>query len=630
MRSNNVVTRLRLTFFLIFLGTLISAFVGGYFLSVLADNEQNTITYSSSSLDYTLELEHRVADIATEVAKLNLVNSVDRIEKLKIFLLHETRSLRSYVDTHPVTKTIAPEKVERFKRLFSDMENSVSEVIPYKLDMAVSDAVIKQNIDDISRVRVAYNDLIEPLTHELFLSLDRLDLTTKNQTLEPLKQQIYSQHKLLEISHLMSMLLDNIESVSHESIQLNRFAVEARLKSNFRAIFQYFPDPSSEISPMIEKLYDLTFGESGTINIISSYVDSKASYRKAYGKMAGIVGSMDLNVGILADSTKNNIEDNSHHFNQVLQRTKLLSIVFALAVLSSILLVSYFVVERQVNRRIRRLTNAVTDIANGDTNRIVNVSGQDEIGTIATALEVFKGNARELHRSNSELEQFAYSASHDLKSPLSAIIYLAKWTLEDGEELSDDSRSKIEMLEKRALRLSQMQTDLLEYATAGKADDSIDSLDLDRMVTELADVLDPIDRFNIQAVTQEHNPLVQITPLRQIILNLINNAVKHHDRDHGEISVEMHLENERLVFSVSDDGPGIPTKYQDKIFELFEKLESRDSVEGSGLGLSLVKKLIHSNEGNISVVSDPDNKRGTTFTFDWPLASAKPTLKLVA
>lgn len=627
--ANHIVVRLRLTFLFIFMGILISAAAGGYLLSDLADNEQNTITYSNASLDYALGLEHHVTNISTAVAKLSLEDTEQGINKLKSFLLNETSVISLYIDTHPVTATIDKDEIDDFQSLLADLENSIELIAPYKVQMAIADATIKNNLDGIAKVRVTYNNLIEPFTHELFLSLDALDLTTENREFEPVRQQIYSQHKLIEITHLMSMLLDNIELLNPKFVQNNKAAVEAQLKSNFNATRQYFPEENSEITPMIDRLRGLTFGSMGLINSIASYRDNQSNFTAAYADTTDIVDKLSSGVHAIADSTKTNVENNSSYFNEILQRINFISLAFAFAVLAIILLVHHFVVERQVNRRIKRLTAAVTDIANGDTDRIVDVSGSDEIGTIAKALEVFKDNAKELHRSNHELEQFAYSASHDLKSPLSAIVYLAQWTLEDAEdELSEDSKDNLKLLVSRAERLSQLQTDLLEYSKAGKADSSIDKLDSDLMVTELAEILDPEQRFSISVSHPSEELLVKITPFRQVLLNLINNAVKHHDKPTGEIHIKMHVEYDRLVVSVTDDGPGIAVEFHDQIFELFEKLVSQDSVEGSGLGLSLVRKIVQTNGGSISVESNPDIKRGTTFTFDWPLVCAMPDQKI--
>jgi len=262
---------------------------------------------------------------------------------------------------------------------------------------------------------------------------------------------------------------------------------------------------------------------------------------------------------------------------------------------------------------------AVLDIANGDQDRDVDVSGKDEIGVMAGALEVFKDNAAELHRSNKELEQFAYAASHDLKSPLRAIESLAKWTLEDaGDDFPADAKSNLEKLLLRANRLSRLQSDLLNYSRAGQPDDNVSEVDFSRMIADLAEMLDPDHHFTVQLGRSPIGVTTQVVPLRQIILNLITNAMKHHDLDTGTIEINIDVVNNRLRISVSDDGPGIPIEYHERIFGLFEKLESHDKVEGSGLGLSLVKKMVERCRGSIAIQSAPSKQRGSTFTFDWP------------
>jgi len=100
--------------------------------------------------------------------------------------------------------------------------------------------------------------------------------------------------------------------------------------------------------------------------------------------------------------------------------------------------------------------------------------------------------------------------------------------------------------------------------------------------------------------------------------NLIGNAIKHHDKERGLIQIKITESDSRYYFEVEDDGPGIPEKYQKRIFKLFQTLKPRDQVEGSGLGLSLIKKIIHSLDGEINVISNPETQRGSRFVFDWP------------
>jgi len=281
-----------------------------------------------------------------------------------------------------------------------------------------------------------------------------------------------------------------------------------------------------------------------------------------------------------------------------------------------------FVVETQINKRMARLTKAVLAIAGGKTDYKVDVSGADELGSMATALEVFRLNAEELRRSNIELEKFAYVAAHDLRSPLRAIQDLAEWTLEDSENVfSADSRCNMDLLQSRIGRLNKLLSDLLEYSRAGKETEDVSEISMECIVNETAELLDPNGNYGIRHLGPCDVVQTFSIPFRQIVLNLINNAIKHHDRKEGAVTVETYLDGDRIRCSVQDDGPGIPPEYHDRIFGLFQTLRPRDEVEGSGLGLAIIYKLLEHYGGSIQVQSDPDIGRGCKFTFDLPTNS---------
>ena len=105
-------------------------------------------------------------------------------------------------------------------------------------------------------------------------------------------------------------------------------------------------------------------------------------------------------------------------------------------------------------------------------------------------------------------------------------------------------------------------------------------------------------------------------PLETVLRNLINNAIKHHDRRDGHVQIAVQDLGEFFEFSISDDGPGIAPEYHERIFQLFQTLKPRDQVEGSGMGLAIVKKIVESRNGRITVTSEPG--QGATFTFTWP------------
>ncbi len=286
-------------------------------------------------------------------------------------------------------------------------------------------------------------------------------------------------------------------------------------------------------------------------------------------------------------------------------------------ILAGIYFINRNVIRRQISERFTKLTQDVVAISDGDYAREIRVSGRDEIGAIASALDVFKGQAGELQRSNAELEEFAYVAAHDLRSPLDAIQDLARWTLEDEREhLSESCIHNLELLIKRSLRLSALQSDLLTYAKVGEMDTAVETLDLADEVSKLADLLDPNSNYGISLKGNPGHVTTFGLPARQILLNLVTNAIKHHDKPNGQISI--HYEPSALGhrLTVEDDGPGIEPRFQKKIFELFKTLQSRDVVEGSGLGLALVSKLIERLNGRLSVHSDAPKTRGCKFIFE--------------
>jgi len=226
--------------------------------------------------------------------------------------------------------------------------------------------------------------------------------------------------------------------------------------------------------------------------------------------------------------------------------------------------------------------------------------------------------AAELKRSNQELDQFAYVASHDLKAPLRAIDNASRWLEEDlKDKLGDDDRENLALLRNRVRRMEKLLDDLLEYSRVGrttKLDEEI--VDARSLIEDVLVMLAPRETMNVTIADALSAIQVSNSPLQQIFQNLIGNAIKHHDRENGTIEIDGAETGQFFRFTVKDDGPGIPPEFQEKIFGMFQTLKPRDKVEGSGMGLALVKKILERFGGEISVESGPG--RGTAFIFTWP------------
>ncbi len=225
---------------------------------------------------------------------------------------------------------------------------------------------------------------------------------------------------------------------------------------------------------------------------------------------------------------------------------------------------------------------------------------------------------RDLEEANSELDQFAFVASHDLKAPLRGINQLAQWIEEDSEgALTETTYAHLSLMKSRISRLERLLNDLLAYSRVGRNEELPGSVNIGSLIDDVFHLLNHDNRFSLTIEAPDEDVITIATPLEQIIRNLIGNAMKHHDQKTGNIAITVSQSPQSLHFKVSDDGPGIPTEHQEKVFGLFHTLRPRDQVEGSGLGLSIIKKILERYHCTYQIQSD--GQRGLTFSFSWPI-----------
>lgn len=221
-----------------------------------------------------------------------------------------------------------------------------------------------------------------------------------------------------------------------------------------------------------------------------------------------------------------------------------------------------------------------------------------------------------LEKSNSDLEQFAYIASHDLKSPLNAIQQLARWIEEDCEKvLPIESKEHLSLMIGRSSRMIRLLDDLLNYSRVSRYEYKYEPLELKGLVSDQFSLIDKPEAFT--CISSNSYLLIPRVPFEIIIRNILSNAVKHHDKDKGIIEIKFNKTDKNQIITVSDDGPGIPPEMHNKVLEMFQTLKPRDDVEGSGMGLALAKRIINHYNGDLSIESD--GVRGTSFIISWPL-----------
>ncbi|MFB2922072.1 PAS domain-containing sensor histidine kinase [Aerosakkonema funiforme] len=238
----------------------------------------------------------------------------------------------------------------------------------------------------------------------------------------------------------------------------------------------------------------------------------------------------------------------------------------------------------------------------------------DELSRLSSVLA--KTNA-DLEKRNRELDQFGYIVSHDLKAPLRAIANLSQWLEEDLQDrLTDETRHQMNLLRGRVHRMEALIEGILEYSRVGRLKTAEEVVDVSILLQNIIESLAPPTAFTI--TVEPGMPILKTERLllEQVFANLIGNAIAHHDRPDGNIQISVLCQEDLYEFAVRDDGPGIAAEYHEKVFVIFQTLLPRDRVESTGIGLSLVKKIVEDKGGRISLESRQG--MGATFRFTWP------------
>ncbi|MFE3329414.1 CHASE3 domain-containing protein [Streptomyces sp. NPDC059176] len=305
-----------------------------------------------------------------------------------------------------------------------------------------------------------------------------------------------------------------------------------------------------------------------------------------------------------------------------------------------------------VGRPFTALREASQQVADGDFGRRIEVTGPADVRGVATAVEAMRvrviaaldasrareellerrtveldEQAVELRRSNAELEQFAYVASHDLQEPLRKVASFCQ-LLEKryGDQLDDRAKQYIDFAVDGAKRMQVLINDLLTYSRVGRVNDAREAVELDGVVDgALANLGTAIEEARASVERPGLLPAVTGDPtlLGMLWQNLLGNAVKFRAPDRNpviRIAVERDGSGEEPTwhYSVTDNGIGIPGEFSEKVFVIFQRLHGRDAYGGTGIGLALCKKIVEHHGGRIWI--DAAHTGGTRIHFTLPAA----------
>jgi PAS domain S-box-containing protein len=232
----------------------------------------------------------------------------------------------------------------------------------------------------------------------------------------------------------------------------------------------------------------------------------------------------------------------------------------------------------------------------------------------------------ELERTNAELEQFAYVASHDLKEPLRVIAgYLDLLQRRYAEQLDDAAKGFIRHAMEGTERMRDMINHILDYARLNRPSGPLSTVSAALLVRQAQENLRSLLEERHARVTLDPLPDIRTAPARmvQVFQNLIDNAVRYCDQDEPRVHIRAVRREQFWVFLIQDNGIGIPKELQSRVFLLFQRLHTREEREGSGIGLATCRKIIERFGGSLWI-EDSAPGRGSTFAFSVPLSGCTP------
>jgi signal transduction histidine kinase len=280
---------------------------------------------------------------------------------------------------------------------------------------------------------------------------------------------------------------------------------------------------------------------------------------------------------------------------------------------------------------INAIANTANQISEGDLGKRLEVTNSsNELNHLVAsfnrmaehliiAKEGLEKKVEQLDRSNEALDRFAYIVSHDLKAPLNAITSLAEFLKSDYEEkLDDEGKQILGMIEQKIVHMHELINGVLEYSRVSAGQCLVERIDINEIVQQVIENIAPSDHIKINTANKLPVLNIERIMILQIFQNLLSNAVKYMNKPSGNITVGSVLENDKIKFFVSDNGPGIPVKYFEKIFEIFNKTHQDSKADSTGVGLAIVKKIVEQKGGRIWVESEVG--KGSVFYFSLPKA----------
>lgn len=487
---------------------------------------------------------------------------------------------------------------------------------------------------------LAFSILILTLVAEIILN--QVISNRATQTYETIQSRINPVINVLNqykaVNKELSLLTSNRINGDNKTSNYNelRGIVEVELtyiQTELILLKENLPEKSENI-PLMESLISDTkkLISSATVfnNLLTHKKEFEANYEQARSiyvdEISRLNTAIDININYLNlnykrvfDAYNSELSNNLKSVSKIILITGILGIVLAIIITIQI---TY-----SISDPIYKLKKAALKMSKGNLNERIFIKGNNELADLGNSFNNMSAalkksfNEQEMQIEkiksvNKELEQFVYVASHDLQEPLRTMTSYINLISEIYiEQLDGNALKYMNHVEDASLRMKNLIKDLLDYSKIGK-EKEVKNVDLNKITTEILLDFELIIKDNNATVKVAELPMIKglEIELKQLFQNLISNGLKFKKADTAPlIEVTVEDQDDYWLFSVRDNGIGMEQKFFDRVFVIFQRLHNRNDYEGTGIGLSVCKKIVDMHKGEIWIESEVD--QGSTFYF---------------